>query len=194
MISISVFGDSIGKGYNDFKKGGWVNQLKRYFHNYSDKIHIYNFSISGDSTREVIKRFDNEAKSKKSDIIIFALGTNDSWYLNNNKPNVSIDDFKSNLQKLILKANNIGAKTIFIGLPKVDESKVMPIPWRTEASYNNKNILKYNQAIKKICKEYKLQFIEINHILDNSDLSDGIHPNTKGHTKLFEEIKSNLSI
>jgi lysophospholipase L1-like esterase len=30
MASICVFGDSIGEGYYDSKKGGWVSQLSRF--------------------------------------------------------------------------------------------------------------------------------------------------------------------
>ena len=52
--------------------------------------------------------------------------------------------------------------------------------------------IKYNQIIKEICAEHKLQFIEINHLLNENDFADGLHPNTKGHTKLFKEIKNHL--
>jgi len=194
MVSICVFGDSIGEGYYDSEKGGWVSQLSRFLKTPNDNLHIYNCSISGESTREVLIRFDTEIKAREPKTIIFALGTNDSWYFDNdkNKSNVPLNEFKKNVKLLILKSKKINAKIIFIGSPKVDESKVMPIPWRTEVFYDNNNIKKYNQAIKEICNEYKLEFIETFSLLEPKDFSDGLHPNTKGHTKLFEEIKKHF--
>lgn len=194
MASICIFGDSIGEGYYDSEKGGWVAQLSRFLKSPNKDLHIYNCSISGESTHEVLIRFDTEINARDSKTIIFALGTNDSWYFDNdkNKPNVSLSDFKNNLKLLISKSQKRNAKIIFIGPPKVDESKVMPIPWRTEVFYDNENIRKYNDAIKEVCQEYNLKFIETFHLLENDDFSDGLHPNTKGHTKLFEEIKKHL--
>lgn len=194
MVSICVFGDSIGEGYYDSEKGGWVSQLSRFLKTSSDNLHIYNCSVSGESTREVLARFDTEINAKKPKTIIFALGTNDSWYFNNDKEktNVSLEEFKENLKLLVSKSQKINSKIAFVGVPKVDESKVTPIPWRTEVFYNNENIKKYNQTIKEICNEYKLEFIEVFHLLENDDFSDGLHPNTRGHTKLFEEIKKHF--
>ena len=194
MVSICVFGDSIGEGYYDSEKGGWVAQLSRFLHTPNEDLQIYNCSISGQTTREVLARFDAEIKARGSKTIIFALGTNDSWYFDNdkNKPNVSLDEFKENLKSLVLRSQELAAKTIFIGAPRVDESRVMPIPWRTEVFYDNDNIQRYNQAIKDICKEHRLRFIETFHLLEDQDLLDGLHPSTKGHTKLFEEIKKHF--
>lgn len=191
MVSICVFGDSIGEGYYDSEKGGWVSQLSRFLKIPNNNLHLYNCSISGESTREVLIRFDTEIKAREPKKIIFALGTNDSWHFDGdkNKPNVSLNEFKENLKALISRSKKINAKIIFIGAPKVDESKVMPIPWRKEIFYDNENIREYNKTLEQICKKYNLKFIETYNLLDNEDFSDGLHPNTKGHTKLFEEIK-----
>ena len=139
-------------------------------------------------------RFDTEIGAREPATIIFALGTNDSWYFDNNKnkPNVSLDEFKKNLRILIVKSQETNARILFIGPPKVDESKVSPIPWRTEVSYDNDNIQRYNQAIRETCEEYRIEFIETFFLLKDSDFSDGLHPNTEGHTKLFEEIKKHI--
>jgi lysophospholipase L1-like esterase len=192
MTSICIFGDSIGEGYYDSKNGGWVAQLNQFLKTPNEKLHIYNCSISGESTREVLARFDVEIEARGSKTIIFALGINDSWYFNNdkNKPNVSLNNFKENINLLISKCKERKATIIFIGPTMVDESKVMPVPWRTEVFFDNKNIQKYNQTIKEICKEYKLTFIETYSLLQKEDLSrDGLHPNTTGHIKIFKKVK-----
>jgi lysophospholipase L1-like esterase len=194
MVSICVFGDSIAEGYYDSENGGRVALLSRFLKTPNEKLHIYNCSICGDSTKEVLHRFDNELSARESKIIIFALGTNDSWFYDNdkNKPNVSLTDFSNNLNQLITKAKNVKAKIFFIGSPNVDEKKVSPFHGGCTIFYDNQNIQKYNQIIKETCKEHNLTFIPTFHLLENEDLKDGLHPNTKGHKKLFEEIKKHF--
>lgn len=85
---------------------------------------------------------------------------------------------------------------IFIGLAPVDESRTDPIPWVPDRSYKDSYIKKYNEMIKVICRENKVYFIEIFNKLMKSDykktLDDGVHPDEKGHQKIFETIKDFL--
>ncbi|MCK9378783.1 MAG: SGNH/GDSL hydrolase family protein [Candidatus Moranbacteria bacterium] len=54
-MNTCIFGDSIIEGYyDDEEKNGWVNRLKSIF---SDD-EIYNLGISGDSTENLLNRFD----------------------------------------------------------------------------------------------------------------------------------------
>ena len=190
MPSICVFGDSIAEGYNDSEKGGWVTQLARFLKAPNETLTLYNLSIDTEDTRRIIARFDTELNARKPRTVIFALGTNDSLYFNNDKnnPNVPISEFKNNFKLLITKSKEIGAKVICVGASKVDESKVMPVAWEENIYYDNKNIQIYNESLKKICEELSSTFIETFHLLDYDDLEDGLHPNTKGHTKLFKEV------
>lgn len=41
MVSICVFGESVGEGCNDYIKGGWVEQRKRYYKTPNDELFIY---------------------------------------------------------------------------------------------------------------------------------------------------------
>lgn len=193
---ISVFGDSITWGASDYEFGGWVARLKNYFENDSDNdIDVYNLGVSGDTTNDLLMRFKTEclARNRHPQIIIFAIGTNDSQYINSkNNPRTPIDKFENNLKKLINQAKEFSDKIIFIGFTKVDESKLMPVSWSEEKFYNNENILKYNSVIKKVSKENNLLFINLIDLLDIKDLNDGLHPNSKGHEKMFLKIKEFL--
>ncbi|MFA6341036.1 MAG: GDSL-type esterase/lipase family protein [Candidatus Paceibacterota bacterium] len=184
MSNIAIFGDSIAFGLND-EDGGWVERLRRYFHVADKKYEINNFSVSGDDTEELLKRFKTECSISKTDQIIFAVGINDSLY-------ISFEEFKRNLEILIDQAKKFTKDIVFIGLTPVDESKVAPIPWNAEFSYNNKNIRKFNDAIKDIAKKNKLKFIDTLDRLNKDDLDDGLHPNSIGHQKMFEVIKDNI--
>lgn len=191
---ICIFGDSIAKGAVDPKNGGWVAHLRRYFETNNDyDISVYNLGISGDSTDNLLTRFKVECVAREPKIIIFAIGINDSLYITTkDNPLVSLEKFQNNLVELINQAKNFSNQVVFIGLTKVDESKVMPIPWATEKFYDNENVTLYNSAIKKICNEYKLPFVNLLDLLSTDDLDDGLHPNSEGHKKIFLKIKKFL--
>lgn len=103
-----------------------------------------------------------------------------------------IEKFKNNLQELINQAKEFTGQIIFVGLTKVDESKTMPTPWNTTKFYDEENVKLYNAKIKVVCDKNNLQFIDVLGLLNRSDLEDGLHPNPKGHEKIFLKIKDFL--
>lgn len=205
MTRIFVFGDSIAYGYYDIE-GGWTERLKKFFiekvisdENYD--YSVYNMSISGDCTRDVLERFEFEMKQRTKDeegeIIIFAIGANDTQILNKNeKTIVSPVELENNIKKLIFLSRKFSNKILFVGLTPVDDERMTPVPWRTDISYNNKYIESYNEIIKNTCKENKVPFIDFFKSWFKSNykdlLEDGAHPNTEGHKKIFETIKDYL--
>lgn len=205
MAQILVFGDSIAAGaWTD--EGGWVNLLQKYWYkkrleDQDNYFLIYNLGISGDTTQELLARFEKETKARLDEeaenIIIFAIGINDVQWVNDEKhTRLSKEEFTDNLEKLIELARGYSTKIIFLGLTPVDEAKVDPIPWIPELSYKNEHIKQFNQLIRTVCQENSLYFIDIfeNWIkLDYQKLLfDGAHPNTKGHKRIFEKVKTFL--
>ncbi len=191
--TICIFGDSIAWGAWDPKKGGWNAHLRSYFEINNIPVNIFNCSVSGDNTNDLLKRFKVETLAREPNIIIFAIGINDSQYSNSkDNSSQSIQKFQNNLQEMVNQAKSFTKQIIFIGLTKVDESKTMPVPWDTTRYYDNGNILLYNSKIKEICDKNNLQFIEMLGLLKNKDLEDGLHPNHKGHKKMFGRIKKFL--
>lgn len=179
MKTISIFGDSIAYGLSDNERGGWVERLKNYLVLSGKKYEVRNFSVSGDDTEELLKHFKKECEISKPDKLIFAIGINDSCY--------DYGDFKKNLGTLIEEAVKWTRDITFIGLTAVDESKVQPVSHRI--SYNNKTIEKFDEAIKDMAKKNHFKYINMQNVLENDDLPDGLHPNAEGHEKMFEVIK-----
>jgi lysophospholipase L1-like esterase len=60
--------------------------------------------------------------------------------------------------------------------------------------YQYQNIVnqKYNDSLSGIAQTHKALFISIYDLLTDEELDDGLHPNQKGHQKLFETIKKVL--
>jgi lysophospholipase L1-like esterase len=202
MIKILVFGDSIAYGAWD-KEGGWVQRLESFLYNknplkssnHNSHRVVYNLGISGNSTEEVLKRFENQTKKilekKDKSIIIFAIGINDSQFCKNtNEFKTSPKIFKINIKKLINLAMKFHSKVIFLGLTPVDETET--VSWKMNECYKNEYIKNYNETIKYICKENNIYFIEVfNKLIKNYKelLKDGLHPNSEGHKKIFEIVK-----
>ena len=191
--SICIFGDSVSWGAWDLAKSGsgnrpWVHGAKRDGDNYFE---IYNCSVSGGTTDTILERFENEAKVREADALMFQTGGNDASY--ENKPGnylVTPDKFKKNLEEIIKRAKKITNNIIFTDLKNCDESKTMPVSW-IDIYYTNENIKKYSDIMKKVCQKNNVLFLDIG-LLNNEDFDDGLHPNAIGHEKIFIQVKNFL--
>ncbi|MEK7553220.1 MAG: GDSL-type esterase/lipase family protein [Patescibacteria group bacterium] len=204
-MKILIFGDSITYGAWD-KEGGWVARLRKFLDEKTlteENFYclIYNLGISGDTTEDLLERFEFETKQriKESEdmVVIFAIGGNDATFDSvRTQYQVSQEKSKENIQKLIKLAEKYSSKILFVGLLPADESKTIPIPWAPDKSYKNEHIVQYDKIIKSICQENKILFIDVFNSFVNLDyknlLEDGQHPNSVGHQKIFEIIKTAL--
>lgn len=201
MTHILVFGDSTTYGAWD-SKGGWVQRIRKRLdvHNIPRGKYFltYNMGISGGNTTQMVKRFKNEASirldddPKESNIFIFSGGGNDAMWLHAKKKNwVPLSTFKRNIHTLIRYTRAYSPHMLFVGLKPCDESKVNPIPWHPIGSYRMKQFERYNDALKAICAEEKVPFVNVFPKFNNkkfiSTLEDGIHPNDRGH-QMMERI------
>lgn len=209
MVRILVFGDSIAYGAWD-KEGGWPARLKKFIHekNLSDENFyclLYNLSISGDTTEDLLKRFESEAvlriEEDEETIIIFAIGINDAHFIHSKNALLSTpEEFRENIQKLILKAKKYSEKIFFVGPTPVGETKTNPLSWNKDKSFKNQNIKINNQILKEECEKNKVWFIEVFEEMQKAglgkiieyELTPGLHPNTAGHEMIFEIVKRNL--
>ncbi|MBI2049166.1 MAG: SGNH/GDSL hydrolase family protein [Parcubacteria group bacterium] len=194
IASICIFGDSTAWGAWDMEKGGWVNRLwfhvaKRESDNY---VEIYNCSISGGTTDTILERFENEAKVRNADAIIFQTGGNDAAYAHSaGNYLVAPDKFRANIEEIIRRAKNITHNIIFMDLKNCDENKTMPVPW-IDIYYTNDNIQKYGKIMEETCREQGILFLDVQP-LDVQDFDDGLHPNAKGHEKIFFQVNNFLT-
>src|SRR5690606_32296611 len=93
-------------------------------------VPVYNLGISGDTSVDILERFERETKARikeeKETIFIFQDGGNDAMYLMKEKRNqVSPEEFRSNVAKLTMAASNFSGKIVWLGLRPVDEKKVI---------------------------------------------------------------------
>lgn len=189
-MTIGVWGDSITFGSCDSEALGWCGRLRKSLP-LDDWSELYNFGICGETSADLLKRFEIEADAIKPSNIIFAIGINDSKYPNESEKNkVSLPEYRNNLETLIKQAKSFTDKITIIGATRVDDE------WRSAkgSRFLNEEIENYNSVMKEVADQHSLLFIDMFEVLDPAlDLADGLHPNAEGYQKMFENIKGKVS-
>ncbi len=191
-MNICIFGDSITEGIDD-SCGGWVGRLNLN----RDDANIINLGVDGDSTDGLVERFEADIKGKNPDIVVIAIGTNDSMYLSDDGCNyVSFEKFIGNLGILKRMAERHAKRVIFVGLSPADERLTTPVSWGAGMYYTNREIERYDRAIRTFCEKEAAQFIDIHDDfmkLEYMDmLADGLHPNALGYEWMAKKIATAL--
>ncbi len=194
-MNICIFGDSIAWGPRLPFRVAWANLLRNHLEKNSDNLYsLYDLGIDGNTTTDVIARFDSEAKSRKPEIIIFNIGVNDSLFRDTeNNPETPLDVFESNVQVLIDMAKKFTGKILVVGLVKGSEMLTTPlIQSTTKKSYTKSRVKMYDSKLKEVSLRNNLVFVDINDRLNDNDFDDCLHPNINGHIKIFERVSTEL--
>ena len=98
--------------------------------------------------------------------------------------------FQQNIIKLIELAKKHTTDIIFIGLVLGDDSLLKPFPESSKGeSYDHKRAIKYDNLLKNLVESNNCKYIYLYDKLLVEDFIDGLHPNEKGHLKMYEVIK-----
>lgn len=209
-MRIFVFGDSIGQGFFD-SHGGWVQRLANDFHSRTLKSMsrgednwtvLFNQGISGDTAEGVLHRMKPEVEARRmgkdEEMIVIAIGTNDA-ILRENHVVTDVYDFQETLEHLADGAHKLTDNVVFVGLPAVDEAQTNP--WKhssTGKQWFNERLNLFEDAIKQVAFNKDAAFIPahdefIKQLQEGKDLlSDGLHPNDKGHQLIYDIVKPEL--
>ncbi|RJQ32342.1 hypothetical protein C4572_01320 [Candidatus Parcubacteria bacterium] len=193
MRSICVFGDNAAYGVFDHEKGGWAGRLREYLDNHDTDLVLYNLGVLMENTTDLLIRFEVEATARVPKVIIFQIGLHDSLYVDDeeNHP-VPLKAFGRNIERLIMAAQKITPKILFIGINSVDERKTMPTSWNKSIFFNNRNATLYDSEIRKVATEKGVAHLPVSDSLKVRDLEDGLCLNSKGHAKIFKLAKKFL--
>tara|TARA_B100000508_G_scaffold138785_1_gene135535 strand:- start:637 stop:1212 length:576 start_codon:yes stop_codon:yes gene_type:complete len=187
-MAIGAWGDSITYGSCDEKGLGWVGRIRTNLPT-DDYHNIYNFGICGDTSEDLLKRFDIECTAINPDKIIIAIGINDAKFpAETDVHKVPLPDYTNNLQTLIAK--EVTSEITIISATKVDDG------WRSVrgSRFLNEEIAKFNEVMQTVANEHNLTYIDVFDSLDPAtDLADGLHPNAQGYEKMFEVIKNGIT-
>lgn len=201
-MRVLVFGDSITQGFWD-TDGGWVQRIRTVYDKETIKTGydlptIFNLGISGNSSGDIVERFEAETEARYQDEklgLVFAVGVNDSRTksgVNFSEP----EEYKSNLEKLLAMARKYSDKIVFVGLTPCVEERSNPVSWG-DTGYTNNRIRVFNQVLEDFCHDNTLEFIDILTPFTEAGaktelLPDSLHPNNEGHQLIADIVLPRL--
>ena len=196
-MNIIVIGDSISYGLYD-KQGGWAKRLFQDDLNEDNANAFVNLSRPGATSKQVLSKLKSAVKAgllnKECTKVIFAYGINDSAInLKDGNEITPVTEFEENTKKMISIIKKYNVNMVFVGLTVVNEALVGN--FNSKLNYSNERIQKYNEALKRICIEFDIDFIDLYNECNNEKalfinmLHDGLHPDENGHLFILEKIK-----
>ena len=199
-LKIIALGDSLVYGFGDPDKGGWVEQLRRWWMLPDNAGHVlYNLGVRGDRTQQVAQRLEvefrhrGELRNRVPDLIILSVGVNDSARLTrpNGRNYTDFTVFESEIASLLDMAQQL-CPVLFVGMVPVDESKM---PFLDCFYYNHSDQYRYKKATQLACLKRRIPYLDIfEKWMERGETwrlqrlsEDGLHPNTLGYQALFED-------
>ena len=196
-VNLCLLGDSISYGAWDVS-GGWVDRLRSYLHGitlasrFQSYYFAYHLGIPGDTTGDVLARLGYETEAREPHVIVLAVGINDArWRVPEQIPHVDEAVFRRNIETLITEGRRFTQSLVFVGLTSVDESKTMP--FEPNCYFENERIRRYDTIIRELTAAAGVLYLSAYDALSPAeDLEDGLHPNARGHEKLFLLVRDFL--
>lgn len=201
MADIFVFGDSIGYGATD-AMGGWPDRLKQTLHQRKliggDLCEVYNLSVDGDTSEDVVERIENELAARRKpwsaedDIVVIAIGANDAGADGaEDQYRTTTERYIKNLEDIVISIRKFNLRIVMVGLTMGDDARTMPCLWGDYYTSNERRRL-FDRTGQDFCNEHNIPRIELfedsaSHIYLGS-LYDGLHPSTQGHEWLYGKI------
>lgn len=196
MTTICVFGDSIAWGAFDKEAGGWADRLKIAL--LPKGAQVYNLAVCGNTTEGVLRRMPAECIARHPDIVILAVGINDSQLMIQNMlgtPRIGNEAFRNNMRTLLIQGKRYAKHVIVVGLTPVDEKRVKIVPWAPEKGYDNQRIQQFNTMTEELCKGLSIPFVSIFKFITIADVDeDGLHLNSSGHQKILKAVKRIIDV
>jgi len=208
--NIFIFGNSITYGEWD-ELGGWANRIRLHYDKPGlplpdDYIITYNLGIPSDTSAGIAARLAAETQARLSpnpgvdDIqFIIATGANDSrWLIEEKRVATAPDQFIRNFDLISQAAKDFSDDIIFLGLiPCIEEDvRCAAKKHGWVEHYDNESLIDYNDLVKQHCQKHDHKFVDVySAFLERGYddlLSDGLHPNSKGHEFIAEIVLQTL--
>ena len=150
-----------------------------------------NSATSGDTSRQLLARFDDEVLAYNPDYLFIMIGVNDAWRIAelpvNTEVHISSEETAANMEKMILKAREKGAEPIILSPFFMDLDK---------NEFMRYHVDEINALYKKLAEKYSVGYIDIQSAIDgwiskaSSYIlsSDRVHPKAIGVSLIARTI------
>ncbi|WKY45748.1 GDSL-type esterase/lipase family protein [Eubacteriaceae bacterium ES2] len=178
-MKIICFGDSLTFGHGLASKDKWHAIVAR-----KTGLEMFNRGVSGNTTSEMLVRFNRQVLLMKPDAVIIMGGYNDIFFEG------SYQSAQKNIELMIDKGEKKGIKVIVAVPPPIKP----PIPFFETIDQENFNVSIVNDYLdwlKMFVKKRNLQSIDFTFGIDwmRQDLYiDGVHPNVMGNELMAQKV------
>ena len=177
--------DNLGRSYVRVVE----NMLSAYYPHI--RVRVTNSGISGNTSRDLLQRFERDVIELNPDWVSICIGINDVWrqFDSPSMPDQSVmpEEYRENLEKMILSVKD-KVKGIFILTPYYMEPN--------KEDKMRKRIGEYVEICKEIANKYNCKFVDFQNMYDqycsirhSSYIAwDRVHPNQVGATLMAREF------
>jgi len=168
-----ILGDSLSASYGIDQKNGWVQLLEQRLNKNGFSYKIVNASISGETTRGGLSRFDNLLKQHNPEIVIIELGANDGLR------GLPLENMYTNLAKIIEQSLGHEAIVILAGM-------------RIPPNYGKQYTEQFADTYIRLAQRYQVDLVPflLSGIENNNAMfqDDGLHPTTEAQRIILNNI------
>ncbi len=183
----------VGEGLFDNVGRGYVRILESMFAAYYPEVflRVTNSGIAGNTSRDLLQRYDRDVVQLKADWVSICIGINDVWRQFDcpAMPDTQVlpDEYEKNVEEMILKVKD-NVKGVFVLSPYIIE------PLREDAM--RKRMDEYVAICKKLAEKHNCVFVDFQKMYEDYCKTrhssyiawDRIHPNQVGSTLMAKEF------
>lgn len=172
---------------------GYVRYIDSFLGAYYPEINlrVTNSGVSGNNSRELLKRYDSDVVSLNADWVCICIGINDVWrqfdmpYMTDWA--VGVNEYEQNVEKMILSVKD-DVKGVFVATPYYIEPNTDDLM--------RKRMNEYGRICKKLAEKYDCRFVDFQKVFDeycrfqhSSRIAwDRVHPNQIGSLLMAREF------
>jgi lysophospholipase L1-like esterase len=203
-MKIFCYGDSITRGENDDRHGGWADRLKtlcvkRHLELGGEEACVYNLGIGGEDTRSLRTRFVPELNARRANgerfVVMLGYGANDAAR-RAGAPAVPVGSYLDNLRFCVDETRRQGGDVLLLNVTPV-AAAADGVPNARGTLRSNERIRAYNDALRTAFADQGAAVLDVHAEFMKRDLEtlfvpDGVHPNASGHEAIYRLVKARL--
>lgn len=167
---------------------------------------VYNSGFPGDTTLELLKRFDRDVANHFPDVVVLLVGSNDMFYPGHM---LDIATYQKNLNALLDRINNIQAQAVLMTAPRFLKNLLIenfPETINHPVSLDER-LAMLNRTIRETAAERYIPLVDAYTLITpvdetasslvlnvaNSGRTDGMHMTDEGYRIIAENVYETLN-